>query len=221
MTRKLSRFVNRFSVALFLASMPVAAIAAQDADPAVQADIPAAPASLEDRALTLAPGEYLWEAQAGSDAPVAVVVSIASQRAMVFQGRTLVGVSTVSTGKAGHDTPAGRFTILQKAARHRSNLYDAPMPYMQRLTWDGVALHAGNIPGYPASHGCVRLPAAFAQKLFAATRMGAVVIVDEGDFTAADALASLDGEAQGGDDVYLASAATSVVSPTAAPVAAP
>jgi lipoprotein-anchoring transpeptidase ErfK/SrfK len=105
----------------------------------------------------------------------------------------LIGVSTVSTGKPGHDTPTGTFNILEKQLKHRSTLYnDAPMPFMQRLTWDGVALHAGNIPGYPASHGCIRLPAAFAELLFNATRLGvSVTITDEAPSSAQDALALL------------------------------
>jgi hypothetical protein len=87
-------------------------------------------------------------------------------------------VSTVSTGKKGHETPTGVFTILQKHREHKSTLYDdAPMPFMQRLTWDGVALHAGKLPGYPASHGCVRLPMEFAKRLFALTTYGITVIV--------------------------------------------
>ena len=87
---------------------------------------------------------------------------------------------TVSTGSDGHETPVGDFTILEKQVFHRSNLYsDAPMPYMQRLTWDGIALHAGQLPGYPASHGCIRLPKAFARQLFDLTSMGgAVSVVD-------------------------------------------
>jgi hypothetical protein len=89
-----------------------------------------------------------------------------------------IGRSSVSTGKQGHETPTGVFTILQKNADHHSNLYNnAPMPFMQRLTWDGVALHAGKIPGYPASHGCVRLPYEFSKLLFDATTMGVTVVI--------------------------------------------
>jgi len=100
--------------------------------------------------------------------------------AYVFRGGTLIGASSVSTGKPGHDTPVGTFEILQKKKDHKSNLYDdAPMPYMQRLTWDGIALHGGAIPGYPASHGCVRLPTAFAKKVFGVTALGGRVhIID-------------------------------------------
>lgn len=113
--------------------------------------------------------------------PVSIVVSIADQRAYVYRGGTLVGASTVSTGSKGHQTPTGAFTILQKKVFHRSNLYsNAPMPYMQRLTWDGIALHAGHLPGYPASHGCIRFPAAFAKQLYALTELGGdVMVIDE------------------------------------------
>ena len=86
----------------------------------------------------------------------------------------------MSTGKDGKDTPVGVFTILQKKEMNRSNLYDgAPMPFMQRLTWDGIAIHAGRNPGFPASHGCIRVPADFAKKLYAATELGATVEVSD------------------------------------------
>jgi hypothetical protein len=129
---------------------------------------------------TLDPGEFIWRPEASPTGPVEVVVSLPLQVAYVYRGGALIGVSTVSTGAPGHETPTGSFRILQKNRDHRSNLYnDAPMPFMQRLTWDGIALHAGEIPGRPASHGCVRLPLAFARNLFAATRLGASVhIVD-------------------------------------------
>jgi lipoprotein-anchoring transpeptidase ErfK/SrfK len=113
---------------------------------------------------------------------VLIVVSKRSQRMFVFKNGQLWATSPVSTGRPGNDTPAGTFPILQKQVQHRSTLYaGASMPYMQRLTWDGVALHAGRLPGFRASHGCIRLPAAFARKLYAITnfRSTAVVIVDE------------------------------------------
>lgn len=110
--------------------------------------------------------------------PVLIVIGIAEQRAWVYRNGVRIGVSAVSTGKAGHETPTGVFTILQKHREHYSNLYDdAPMPFMQRLTWDGVALHAGHLPGYPASHGCIRLPHAFSEKLFGITARGMTVVV--------------------------------------------
>jgi hypothetical protein len=127
------------------------------------------------------PGEFLWAPNVAPEGPVVIVVSIAQQRAYAYRNGIPIGISTVSTGKKGHETPTGVFTLLQKAVDHRSNLYnDAPMPYMQRLTWDGIALHAGNLPGYPASHGCVRLPLAFAKLLYGVTKLGLTVIVTAG-----------------------------------------
>jgi hypothetical protein len=134
----------------------------------------------------LAPGEFEWTPEVSPSGPMVIVVSIPEQRAHVYRNGVRIGLSTISTGKPGHETPAGVFTILQKKRMHRSNLYnDAPMPFMQRLTWDGIALHAGRIPGEPASHGCVRLPLAFAEILFEATeRDMTVVIADEATYDA-------------------------------------
>jgi lipoprotein-anchoring transpeptidase ErfK/SrfK len=120
------------------------------------------------------PGEALADG-------VLIVVSIPSQRLYVFRAGDLWDSSKVSTGRRGHETPTGTFPILQKKVDHRSTLYDdAPMPFMQRLTWGGVALHAGRVPGYPASHGCIRLPRAFAKKLYGVTRASttAVIVTD-------------------------------------------
>jgi lipoprotein-anchoring transpeptidase ErfK/SrfK len=109
---------------------------------------------------------------------VLIVVSLKSQQLFVFRDGQPWASSRVSTGKKGHETPTGEFPILQKKVHHRSNLYsNAPMPYMQRLTWDGVALHAGRIPGYAASHGCIRLPADFAQDLYKITDFNSSVVV--------------------------------------------
>lgn len=109
---------------------------------------------------------------------VLIVVSKASQRMYVFKDGALWDSSPVSTGKRGHGTPAGVFPILQKKAFHRSNIYsNAPMPFMQRLTWRGIAIHAGRLPGYPASHGCIRLPHRFARALFSLTRADATTVV--------------------------------------------
>lgn len=107
-----------------------------------------------------------------------IVVSKASQRMYVFKDGEPWKESPVSTGKRGHATPSGIFPILQKAVKHRSNLYaNAPMPYMQRLTWDGIAIHAGHLPGYPASHGCIRVPYSFARALYAQTRASSTAVV--------------------------------------------
>lgn len=118
------------------------------------------------------------ESTASADRPLSIVVSLGLQRLFVYRDGQMIGVSPVSTGMTGHETPLGAYAILQKNRWHRSNLYsNAPMPFMQRLTWDGIALHAGALPGYPASHGCIRLPAAFAKQLFALTDLGAEVSV--------------------------------------------
>lgn len=127
---------------------------------------------------SLKPGEWVWAPQIAPRGPVLVYVDLSTQRATVYRNGVRIGVATVSSGKPGYQTPIGVFTILQKDARHRSSKYNsAPMPYQQRLTWDGVALHAGGLPGYPESHGCVHLPMAFARQLFTVTQLGTTVIV--------------------------------------------
>lgn len=124
------------------------------------------------------PGQYTWNPERSPEGPVAIIVSIPDQRVFVYRNGIRIAVSTCSTGKPGHDTPTGVFTILQKDKDHHSDEYnDAPMPNMNRLTWSGVALHAGELPGYPASHGCVRLPLAFSALLFTVTQIGTVVII--------------------------------------------
>ena len=129
-------------------------------------------------AAALQPGEFLWTPDRATAGQLVIVVSLPTQRAHVYRNGVRIGVSTVSTGTASHPTPTGTFEILQKKRMNYSNLYNsAPMPFMQRLTWDGIALHAGKIPGYPASHGCVRLPLAFAEALFAETERGMLVVI--------------------------------------------
>ena len=101
----------------------------------------------------------------------------------VYRNGVRIGRSTVSTGTKGHPTPTGMFTILQKKVSHESNIYKgAQMPHMQRLTWTGIAMHAGHLPGYPASHGCVRLPVDFAEKLYSVTNNGTSVIITDDKF---------------------------------------
>jgi hypothetical protein len=127
---------------------------------------------------TLEPGDWRWHPAAAPGGPMVAVVSLPEQRIHVYRNGVRIGLSTVSTGKPGHETPTGTFSILQKKRMHRSNLYDdAPMPFMQRLTWDGIALHAGRVAGEPASHGCVRLPREFAEKLYEATDKGMTVVI--------------------------------------------
>jgi len=114
--------------------------------------------------------------------PLLLAVSIGGQRVTVYDNGKPIASSPISTGMAGHLTPMGVFSVIQKQRWHRSNLYSAaPMPYMQRITWSGVALHAGVVPGYPASHGCIRLPERFAVRLWGMTRVGARVIIARGD----------------------------------------
>ncbi len=113
--------------------------------------------------------------------PVKVVISLSKQRMWVYRGAKLVSSSPVSTGKRGHRTPAGVYSIIQKNRHHRSNLYsNAPMPFMQRITWSGIALHQGRLPGYAASHGCIRMPYKMSRNLWKMTRLGAPVIITRG-----------------------------------------
>jgi hypothetical protein len=123
-------------------------------------------------------GQFLWMGEAVTTGPVVMVVSITEQRAYVYRNGILIGATTVSTGRPGHLTPTGVFTVLQKQKEHRSTIYDgAPMPYIERLTWCGIALHAGGLPGYPESHGCIHLPTEFAQRLFDISPNGMTVVI--------------------------------------------
>jgi hypothetical protein len=123
-------------------------------------------------------GQFIWMGDAVTSGPVVMVVSITEQRAYVYRNGVLIGATSVSTGRPGHLTPTGVFTVLQKQKEHRSTIYDgAPMPYMERLTWGGVALHAGGLPGYPESHGCIHLPSEFAKLLFEVSPMGMTVVI--------------------------------------------
>ncbi len=123
-------------------------------------------------------GEFLWLGDAVSSGPLVMVVSITEQRGYVYRNGVLIGATSVSTGRPGYPTPIGVFTVLQKQVEHRSTIYDdAQMPYMERLTWGGVALHAGGLPGYPESHGCIHLPSEFAKRLFGITSTGMTVVI--------------------------------------------
>lgn len=128
----------------------------------------------------LEPGQFLWAPDVAPEGPVLLVVSVATQRAVLYRNGIPIGISTVSTGRPGYRTPTGIFTVLQRHVEHYSSLYNnAPMPYMQRLTWGGVALHGGDLPGYPASHGCIRLPHEFARRLYGVTHLGMTVVVTD------------------------------------------
>jgi hypothetical protein len=125
----------------------------------------------------LRPGQYLWrDVPAGG--PERVVISLSDQMAYLYRGSMLMAASTISSGQPGRDTPTGVFSVLDKQPMYRSKKYDnAPMPWMQRIDQYGVALHAGYNPGTPASHGCVRLPSAFAKKLYSVTDVGTPVYI--------------------------------------------
>jgi hypothetical protein len=130
------------------------------------------------QALALKPGEYVWAPEISPAGPVTVVVDLSTQRATIYRNGVRIGISTVSTGKPGHETPTGVFSIILKDADHRSSKYhNAKMPFTQKLTQDGVALHAGGLPGYPESHGCVHLPLTLAQKLFTTTAYSSTVVI--------------------------------------------
>jgi hypothetical protein len=121
---------------------------------------------------------FTWNPEVSTEGPVLVAVSLKSQTAAVYRNGVRIGNCEVSSGKPGHETPTGIFHILNKDADHRSKTYgNAPMPYSERLTWDGVALHAGALPGYPSSHGCIHLPYEFSKLLFGITHNGTTVVV--------------------------------------------
>lgn len=159
----------------------------QDSDPSYYRPAPMAqprkPKARRPSAKTAATAK---ETNAKPQGPLIIAVSIEQQKVRVYDTNGLFAESPVSTGMKGHSTPMGVFSVIQKHKMHRSNIYsNAPMPYMQRITWSGVAMHAGVLPGYPASHGCIRMPMAFAVKMWNWTRMGARVIVTPGQITPA------------------------------------
>lgn len=163
-----SRWAGALAAALLIVATPAAIAAEPDQ------------AAIESRIDRLKPGQFVWQPEEAAEGPVEIVISLADQRALVYRGGDLIGASTISSGRKGFESPIGRFQILEKKRMHRSNRYDdAPMPYMQRLNWFGVALHGGEIPGRPASHGCIRLPMKFAQALFGASETGGFVFVTE------------------------------------------
>ena len=125
----------------------------------------------------LKPGQYLWRDVRGGG-PERVVISLENQLAFLYKGNKLAGVASISTGKEGKESPAGVFRVLMKKPMHHSRKYDnAPMPFAQFITDYGVALHAGHNPGHPASRGCIRLPTAFAKKLYSETDIGTPVLI--------------------------------------------
>jgi hypothetical protein len=128
----------------------------------------------------LRPGEFFWEPELSPSGPLVIVISLPDQALSAYRNGIRITYSSISSGTKGRSTPAGVFTILEKEVTHFSNKYHhAPMPFMQRLTWQGVALHGGDLPGYPTSHGCIRLPREFAKKLYSLTVRGTTVIVTD------------------------------------------
>lgn len=127
------------------------------------------------------PTSFTWNPELSPTGPILITVNLKNQTAAVHRNGVLIGTCLVSTGRPGYETPTGVFHILEKDADHHSSTYNnASMPYTERLTWGGVALHAGGLPGYPSSHGCIHLPYEFSKKLFAITDVGVTVIVSDG-----------------------------------------
>ncbi|MEO5774080.1 MAG: L,D-transpeptidase family protein [Sphingomicrobium sp.] len=127
----------------------------------------------------LKPGDYLWAPTIPAEGDTKVVVDLLTQTAFVYRGEDVVGMTTISSGKKGRETPLGFWSVLSKKRMYRSRKYDsAPMPFAQMIDDHGIALHGGKLPGYPASHGCVRLPMAFAERLFNLTKTGSKVIIE-------------------------------------------
>jgi len=163
----------------FARAFPLA-LAALLLAPSAQAQSALPPGQIADAVARLKPGEFLWAPEVSPAGPLLLIVNRETQRAVLYRNGVPMAVTTVSTGRPGYRTPTGVFTVLQKQQVHYSSLYaNAPMPYMQRLTWQGVALHGGELPGYPASHGCIRLPQGFAQLLYGVTTLGMSVIVTD------------------------------------------
>lgn len=127
----------------------------------------------------LKPGQYVWASEIPTQGDTRIVLDLVTQMAFVYRDDKLVGATTISTAKSGMVTPLGFWSILEKRKFYRSKKYDnAPMPWMQRIDSYGIALHGGMNPGYPASHGCVRLPIKFAEKLYALTSVGSKVVIE-------------------------------------------
>ena len=127
----------------------------------------------------LSPGQFVWAASTPKQGETRIVIDRLTQMAYVYRGDKLVGASTVSTATVGRITPLGNWSVLEKHPFYRSKKYDnAPMPFMQRIDSYGIAMHGGKNPGYPASHGCIRMPMKFAEKLYGVTKIGSKVVIE-------------------------------------------
>lgn len=170
----MSSLIRFFLLAALAAAPSASPLAAQGAPKSAALEL----AKQADR---LKAGEWVWRPEIAPEGPILVYVDLGRQLATVYRNGIRIGVSTISSGRPGYDTPTGVFTILEKNKDHISRKFDdAPMPYQERLTWSGVALHAGGLPGYPESHGCVHLPLAFSKLLFEAMPLGGTVIIAGG-----------------------------------------
>jgi lipoprotein-anchoring transpeptidase ErfK/SrfK len=174
----------------------------QNSDPGFSQPAPTIPLRRPKPRLHLAKKAALGGSEASKpQGPLIISISIIQQKMRIYDANGFFAETPVSTGMPGHATPMGVFSVIQKHKFHRSNIYSgAPMPYMQRITWSGVAMHAGVLPGRPASHGCIRMPMAFAVKMWNWTRMGARVVITPGEITPASfshpLLASMRGSPQ-------------------------
>ena len=133
----------------------------------------------EFKKVGLAPGQYVLAQSIPAEGETKVVIDRLTQMAYVYRGEKLVGATTVSTATRGRITPLGYWSVLEKRKFYRSKKYNnAPMPFMQRIDTYGIAFHGGNNPGYPASHGCIRMPLKFAEKLYGLTKVGSKVVIE-------------------------------------------
>jgi lipoprotein-anchoring transpeptidase ErfK/SrfK len=188
----LARFAGPLFASALVASCATAPVKVADAPkpPPVSREIPylwtqgAAPQAHKDMVATfgkvgLSPGDYLWAAAIPAQGETRIVVDRLTQMAYVYRADKMVGATTVSTATKGRVTPLGFWTVLEKRPFYRSKKYDnAPMPWMQRIDSYGIAFHGGKNPGYPASHGCIRLPMKFAEKLYGLTKVGTKVVIE-------------------------------------------
>jgi len=158
----------------------------QDSDPGLSRPAPTVPQPRQKARRHPDKKPAIAEKEAKPQGPLIISISIAQQKMRIYDSNGFFAETPVSTGMPGHPTPMGVFSVIQKQKLHHSNIYSgAPMPFMQRITWSGVAMHAGVLPGHPASHGCIRMPMAFAVKMWNWTKMGARVVIAPGDVTPA------------------------------------
>src|SRR3984885_6706519 len=170
-----------------IAAPAEAALFWSDSDPAVSQPAPMVPQQgPKPRRHAGKKVEAPGKQSAKPQGPLVIAISINKQNMKVYDANGFFAETPISTGMAGHPTPTGVFSVIQKQKLHHSNIYSgAPMPFMQRITWSGIAIHAGVLPGYPASHGCIRMPMAFAVKMWNWTRMGARVVITPGEISPA------------------------------------